>query len=169
MGSALDKQHTPTIDEFLTLPANLQSDWISKNIDDYEMRLYGDGYMGISYPVDTDVLDQYIENPLDYGVSDLISKQIKDISETRLEEIVEGANLTKEEVDALKNAIAEDDIEGWTLHSGFELELADGNQFALFRGYGEGQAGPRYEYDLTLSSRDAALDFILEEPLASVV
>ena len=168
MGSAFDKQHTPTIEQFLTLPAHLQFDWISKNIDDFEMRLYGDGYLGISYPVDTDVLDQYIENPLDYGVSNLLSTQIQDISETRLEEIDQGANLTKDEVDALKNAIAEDDIDGWTLHSGFEFELADGNQFVLFRGYGEGQAGPRYEYDLTLPSKDAALDFILEEPMASL-
>ena len=69
----------------------------------------------------------------------------------------------------LKNVIAQVDIDGWTLHSGFEFELADGNQFVLFRGYGEGQAGPRYEYDLTLPSKDAALDFILEEPLGSVV
>ena len=99
----------------------------------------------------------------------LFRSQIQDISETRREEIDQGANLTKDEVDALKNAIAEDDIDGWTMHSGFELELADGNQFVLFRGYGEGQAGPRYEYDLTLHSKDAALDFILKEPLGSVV
>ena len=167
--SAFNKQYKPTIEEFLTLPVHWQFDWISKNIDDYEMRLYGDGYLGISYPVDTDILDQYMANPLDYGVSNLLFTQIQDISETRSDQIDEGASLTKDEVDALKNAIAQDDIEGWTLHSGFEFELADGNQFVLFRGYGEGQAGPRYEYDLTLPSKDAALDFILEEPLGSVV
>ena len=67
--SAFNKQYKPTIEEFLTLPVHWQFDWISKNIDDYDMRLYGDGYLGISYPVDTDILDQYRENPLDYGVS----------------------------------------------------------------------------------------------------
>ena len=29
MGSALDKQHTPTIYEFMTLPAHLQFEWIA--------------------------------------------------------------------------------------------------------------------------------------------
>jgi len=29
MGSAFDKQHTPTIEQFLTLPAHLQFEWIA--------------------------------------------------------------------------------------------------------------------------------------------
>ena len=120
MGSAFDKQHTPTIEQFLTLPAHLQFDWISKNIDDYEMRLYGDGYLGISYPVDKDILDQYRENPLDYGVSDLISTQIQDISETRLEEIDQGANLTKDEVRFSLVGMWHD-----TSHRGFNVPVPD--------------------------------------------
>jgi hypothetical protein len=153
--SAFKKQHTPTTDEFSTLPARWQLQWFSRNIEDYEMRLYGDGYIGCSYSISTGDLERYLASPLDYGVSNLISAQNQEISGKRLEEIDQGAQLTEKEIDALTRAIAEDDVEGWALHSGFDVTLADGVSFALFEGYGEGQGGPRYQFQNWFKTKES--------------
>ena len=166
--SAFKKQHTPTTDEFSTLPARWQLEWISRNIEDYEMRLYGDGYIGCSYSISAGELEQYLASPLDYGVSNLISAQNQEVSGERLEEIDRGAQLTGNEIDALKRAIAEDDVEGWTLHSGFDVVLADGVSFALFEGYGEGQGGPRYQFENWFETKESALNYLSEKPFISL-
>lgn len=107
-------------------------------------------------------------NPSGYGVSNLISEQIQEISGNRLEEIDQGAQLTGREIDALKRAIAEDDVEGWTLHSGFDVVLADGVSFALFEGYGEGQAGPCYQFENWFKAKESALNYLSEKPFISL-
>ena len=166
--SKLIKNFRPRVSEFSCIPNHWQLEWISKNIDDYEMRLYGDGYIGCSYSISTGELEQYLASPLDYGVSNLISEQIQEISGNRLEEIDQGAQLTGREIDALKRAIAEDDVEGWTLHSGFDVVLADGVSFALFEGYGEGQGGPRYQFENWFKTKESALNYLSEKPFISL-
>jgi hypothetical protein len=46
------------------------------------------------------------------------SSKTKFIQKERLEKIDDGANLTLEEVEALKVGIAENDFDGWQTHSG---------------------------------------------------
>jgi hypothetical protein len=166
--SKLIKNFRPRVSEFSCIPNHWQLEWISRNIEDYEMRLYGDGYIGCSYSISTGELEQYLKNSLDYGVSNLIYAQNQEISSNRLKEIDLGAQLIGREIDALTRAIAEDDLEGWTLHSGFNVTLADGVSFALFEGYGEGQGGPRYQFENCFKTKDSALNYLSEKPFISL-
>ena len=68
--------------------------------------------MGAFYPIDIDI-DEYLNDRDAYGVSGLISKQDPEIDESRIEEIDNGAELTKAETYQLYQAIAEDDFDGW--------------------------------------------------------
>ena len=58
----------PSKAEFLNLPVEDQSAWIEANISEYETKLYGDNYLGCSYELDEDKLDEYLENRDDYIV-----------------------------------------------------------------------------------------------------
>ena len=84
----------PANAEFLKLSVEDQSAWIEANIPEYETKLYGDNYLGCSYDLDEDTLDEYLENRDDYGVSGLIEDQLPSLSEGRAFEIDDGAGLT---------------------------------------------------------------------------
>ena len=90
------EKHNIRVKEFLSLSNEAQFAWIEKNIPDYEIKLYGDGYLGAYYPRPID-WDEYLNNREDYGVSGLIASQAKEISHDRIEEIDEGALLTEKE------------------------------------------------------------------------
>ena len=65
------EKHNIRVREFLSLSNEAQFAWIEKNIPDYEIKLYGDGYLGAYYPRPID-WDEYLNNREDYGVSGLI-------------------------------------------------------------------------------------------------
>jgi hypothetical protein len=73
----------PSKAEFLQLSVEDQAAWIEANISEYETQLYGDNYLGCSYDLDEDTLDEYLENRDDCGVSGLIEEQLPSLSEER--------------------------------------------------------------------------------------
>ncbi|MDB0018515.1 hypothetical protein N9D84_04710, partial [Planktomarina temperata] len=103
----------PSKAEFLKLSVEDQAAWIEANIPEYEAHLYGNNYLGCSYDLDEDKLDEYLENRDDYGVSGLIEEQLPSLSEERAFEIDDDAGLTSEELEALRTAMAENDFDGW--------------------------------------------------------
>ena len=91
----------PSKAEFLSLSVEDQALWIEANVPDHETKLYGDNYLGCSYALDEAKFSEYLEYREDYGVSGLIEEQLPNISEVRIEEIDDGAELTSEELEAL--------------------------------------------------------------------
>lgn len=83
--------------EFLQLTDNEQLGWIEDNIEDFENLLFGDGYLGCSYPVEQIDVAEYEEYRNDYGTSHIIQKAMGGLSLDRLEAIEEGAELTENE------------------------------------------------------------------------
>ena len=66
------------------------------NIPEFEEHCYDKGYLGAFYPVDIDI-DEYLNDRETYGVSGLIAKQDPELRPDRIEEIDNGAELTKAE------------------------------------------------------------------------
>ena len=92
----------PSKAAFLKLTLDEQEAWIEANIPDDEVNLYGANYLGCSYELDEDTLEDYIEYRDDYGLSGIVSSQLPNMTKERLEKIDDGADLTLEEVEALK-------------------------------------------------------------------
>ena len=88
----------PSKSEFLRIPLNNQASWIENNVPEYEYNLYGDNYLGCSYEIDEDTLQEYLDEREDYDTSGLIARQMPEISEDRIDEIYEGAKLSDEEL-----------------------------------------------------------------------
>ena len=86
-----------TRQEFLELTDDKKLGWIEDNIQDYQVLLYGDGYLGCSYPVEQIDVAEYEENRDDYGTSHMIQKAMGGLSLDRLEAIEDGAELTENE------------------------------------------------------------------------
>ena len=80
----------PSRSEFMRLTLNDQGSWIENNVSEYGIKLYGDNYLGCSYEIDEDILQEYLDDREDYDTSGLIVGQIPDISEDRIDEIYEG-------------------------------------------------------------------------------
>ena len=100
------------IKQLLDLSYNEQSSWIETHIPNFDEQCYGEGYLGAFYPSEPD-LNDFLNDPEDYGVSRLIASQNAEISEARLNEINAGAELTETERKNLIAAIAEQDVDGW--------------------------------------------------------
>ena len=103
------------VQEFLNLSQEKQSEWVESNIPEFEEYCYDKGYLGAFYPVDIDI-DEYLNNRETYGVSGLIAKQDPELRPDRIEEIDNGAELTKAETYQLCKGIAEQDFYGWLTH-----------------------------------------------------
>ena len=153
-----------TRQEFMDLSSDQQLDWIEKNIEEYEVLLYSDGYLGCSYPTEEINMADYETYPLDYDTSGLIKTQSADITQSRMEEIDEGAKLTDHEREALACAIAEEDTEGWLGHHGFQIDLYDGSVFTYFVGHSMGQGGASFNFIGIYSSKEDLIEVIQEEP-----
>ena len=158
----------PSKAEFLKLPVEDQAAWIEANIPEYETQLYGDNYLGCSYDLDEDKLDEYLENRDDYGVSGLIEEQLPSLSEERAFEIDDGAELTNEELEALRTAMAENDFDGWDTHSGFYFKARFGALFALFVGQDIGQGGSEFELERVFANKKLALQHVSEKPMVAM-
>ena len=163
-----DKSNLPTVEEFGSFSSEEQLKWIEQNIEDYEQLLFGDGYLGCSYPVESIDLNEYLQYRDDYGVSGLIASNLTNISTVRQKEIDDGAKLTAEEISALQRAIAEENCEDWTSHCGFEVTLKDGTSFALFQGQGGGQGGPTFEFEQIFKTEKSAINSISDRPFAAL-
>ena len=158
----------PSKAEFLKLPVDDQFAWIEENIPEYAVRLHGDNYLGCSYDLDEDKLDEYLEYRDDYGVSGLIEEQLPILSEERAFEIDDGAELTNEELEALRTAMAENDFDGWDTHSGFYFKVRFGALYALFVGQDLGQGGSSFELEQVFKSRRLAVEHVSRKPIVAL-
>ena len=158
----------PSKAEFLKLPVDDQFAWIEENIPEYETQLYGNNYLGCSYDLDEDKLDEYLENRDDYGVSGLIEEQLPSLSEERAFEIDDGAELTSEELEALRTAMAENDFDGWDTHSGFYFKARFGALFTLFVGQDRGQGGSSFELERVFKAKKLAVEYVSEKPMVAL-
>jgi len=158
----------PSKAEFLKLSVEDQQSWIEANIYEYAVKLYGDNYLGCSYDLDEDKLDEYLEYRDDYGVSGLIEEQLPGLSEERAFEIDDGAELTSEELEALRTAMAENDFDGWDTHSGFYFKVRFGALYALFAGQDMGQGGSEFELEQVFKSRRLAVEYVAKKPMVAL-
>lgn len=158
----------PSKAEFLKLSAADQIAWIEANIPEYEAQLYGDNYLGCSYDLDEDKLNDYLEYRDDYGVSGLIGEQLPSLSEEREFEIDDGAELTSEELEALRTALAENDFDGWDTHSGFYFKVRLGALYALFVGEDRGQGGSDFELEQVFRSKKLTLQYVSQKPMVAL-
>lgn len=156
------------VKEFLNLAQEEQSEWVDINIPDYETLCYDDGYLGAFYPVDIVDIDEYLNDRDAYGVSGLISGQDPEIDESRIEEIDNGAELTKAETYQLYQAIAEDDFFGWLTHNSFEIHLLDGTLHLYFQGKSISVDGFKFEYNRAFQTYKTMLEYISDLPLSYV-
>ncbi|MDA9082864.1 hypothetical protein OAB03_00935 [Planktomarina temperata] len=158
----------PSKAEFLKLSDEDQLAWIEANVPKYVEKLYGDNYLGCSYEIDEDTVDEYLEYREDYNVLGLIGKQLPNISDERIDEIDEGAELTDEELEALRNGIAENDESGWDLHSGFYFKVRFGALYGLFVGHERGQGGCDFELERVFANKQLALQQVSEKPMVAI-
>ena len=150
--------------EFLQLNSVQQLDWIDQNIEEYEVLLYNDGYLGCSYPTEQINLEQYENYPLDYDTSGMIKNQLASITASRIDEIDEGAKLNDHEREALAISIAEEDTEGWLGHHGFQIDLDDGSVFTYFVSNSMGPGGASFEFMGIYASREDMSAAVQDEP-----
>ena len=158
----------PAKAEFLKLSVEDQQSWIEANVPTYVEKLYGDNYLGCSYEIDEDTVLEYLEYREDYNVLGLIGKQLPNISDERIDEIDEGAELTDEELEALRNGIAENDESGWDLHSGFYFKVRFGALYGLFVGHERGQGGCDFELERVFANKQLALQQVSEKPMVAI-
>jgi hypothetical protein len=86
----------------------------------------------------------------------------------RLEKIDDGANLTLEEVEALKVGIAEDDYHGWQIHSGQYIKVRFGAVYALYVGEDIGQGGANFELEAVFRSKSKAMLALNDKPMIAL-
>lgn len=158
------EKHNIRVRDFLAMSDADQFAWVEKNIPDYEVKLYGDGYLGAYYPRSID-WDEYLNNREDLGVSGLIASQNKEIIDERIEEIDQGATLTEKEKDHLANAVAENDHESWITHNGFGISLSNGSIYVLFEGHSLGPGGFDFKFFGIFESYEQLLTHMTSQPL----
>lgn len=158
----------PSKTDFLGLSLEDQAMWIEANVANHEAKLYGDHYLGCSYALDEATLSEYLEYREDYGVSGLIEEQLPTISEGRIEEIDDGAELSNDELEALSNAIAANDFDGWDVHSGFYVKVRFGAVYALYVGSSLGQGGTSFELEKVLKTQGKALQHVSDKPMLAL-
>lgn len=156
--------------EFLDLSCSEQEDWIVENISDYQERLYGDGYLGCSYPVEKIDFEEYRLYAEDNNTADLISSKCGILKAHRVSQINAGAHLSKRERKCLADAIAEQDSDGWIGHHGFEIQFVDGSVFAYFTDESLGQGGFLFTYVDAFETKQEMLEYFSDDyALASEV
>ena len=166
--TALFRRYKPTLTQFQNLLTSDQFYWLSKRYTDYADLCFGDGYLGISYPINDAEVREYAEQPEEYGVVDILLDRGLTLSDKRVREILACSQLTQEELDIVIEAIAENDTDGWWGHHGFEIELADQPAFAHFIGCSLGQGGIEFEYCGAFKDAQSLKDWIESQPLGQL-
>ena len=155
------------VQEFLNLSQEKQSEWVESNIPEFEEYCYDKGYLGAFYPVDIDIYE-YLNDRETYGVSGLIAKQDPELRPDRIEEIDNGAELTKAETYQLCKGIAEQDFYGWLTHNSFEVSFLDGNVYLYFQGESIGAASFDFKYKKPFQTYKLMLEYITDLPFSYV-
>ena len=163
----MNKKFGITVEEFLTFSEDKQLEWIGNNIPDYEMYCYGDGYLGAFYPLEID-LEEFLDDRDAYGVSGLISSQNPEISDERVKQIDDGAEITEKEKENLLAAIAEADVDSWLTHNSFEIQFLDGSVHAYFVGHSLGPGGYEFKYKACFKTYQSMLEVISEQPMSYI-
>ena len=102
------------------------------------------------------------------GTPEMIVKQMPDISEDRIDEIYEGAELTDEELESLKSGIANSDESGWKIHSGQYIKARFGALYALYTGEDMGQGGANFELERVFANKKLALKYLSKKPMIAL-
>lgn len=163
--TSLFKGYKPNLEQFQSLPLSDQFYWLSKKYPDYADLCYGEGYLGMSYPVNDALVQEHEDQPEEYGVVDILRDRVPTLSDERARAILAGSKLSQEELDVVIEAIAENDTDGWWGHHGFEIELADQTVFAHLIGRSLGQGGVDFEYYGTFTDAHSLKDWIERQPL----
>jgi hypothetical protein len=158
----------PSKAAFLKLTLSEQEAWIEATVPNHEGNLYGENYLGCSYELDEDTLAEYLDCRDDYDVSGIISSQLPNLTEERLEAIDDGADLTFEEVEALKSGIAENDFHGWQIHSGQYIKVRFGAVYALYIGEDIGQGGAIFKLETVFKSKSIAKRALDDRPMIAL-
>ncbi|MDC0096656.1 hypothetical protein OAI58_10300 [Amylibacter sp.] len=158
----------PSRAKFFRLTLNNQEAWIEKNVSEYDYNLYGDNYLGCSYEIDEDIFQEYLDDRENIDTSGLIARQMPDISDDRINEIYEGAELTDVELESLKSGIADSDESGWKLHSGQYIKIRFGALYALYTGEDMGQGGASFELEHVFANKRLALRYISKKPMIAL-
>lgn len=166
--SAMFRRYKPSLKQFQSLPISVQFHWISKRYPDYADLCYGEGYLGMSYPINDALVQDYEDQPEEYGVVDILRGRVPALSDERARNILAGSKLSQEELDIVIEAIAENDADGWWGHHGFEIELADQTVFAHFIGRSLGQGGVDFEYYGTFNDGQSLKNWIERQPLGQL-
>ena len=103
-----------------------------------------------------------------HNTSGLIAKQMPEISEDRIDEIYEGAELSDEELESLKSGIANSDESGWELHSGQYIKTRFGALYALYTGEDMGQGGANFELERVFANKKLALKYVSKKPMIAL-
>jgi hypothetical protein len=147
--------------EFLNLPIDAQASWVTHSFPDYQMQAYEDScFFGMFYKVRDDQINSYISNREYFETLDILRDALPEFSDHRATEIEAGAPLTKSEIAALKQHIADKDVSGWTGVHGWNLQCDDGEVFVLFWGHSEGQFGIRLEYVRAYETKKQAFEWL---------
>ena len=158
----------PSKSDFLSWPIIKQEAWIEEHYPNFAENLFGTNYLGSSYTLNQSTLDEYLEYREDYGTSSMIAAQIKTTSEERIQQIDAGLSLTQTEKDALRKAIAEDDEQGWEIHSGQYLKVRLGAVYALYVGQDIGQGGVDFELEKVFSKKRDALNYLAQKEMITL-
>ena len=147
--------------EFLNLPIDAQASWVIHSFPDYQTRACEDScFFGMFYKVRDDQINSYISDREYFETLDILRGALPEFSEHRATEIEAGAPLSKSEVTALKQHIADQDVSGWTGVHGWNLQCDDGEVFGLFWGHSEGQFGIRLEYACAYETKEQAFEWL---------
>ena len=166
--AAMFMRYKPSLKRFQSLPLSDQFYWLSKKYPDYADLCYGEGYLGVSYPINDALVQDYEYQPEEYGVVDILRNRVPALSDDRARDILAGSKLSQEELDVVIEAIAENDTDGWWGHHGFEIELADQTVFTHFIGRSLGQGGVDFEYCGTFNDAQSLKDWIERQPLGQL-
>ena len=161
------QKYSLKVKEFLALSKEKQSEWMETKIPEFEEYCYDKGYLGAFYPVDIDI-DVYLNDRDAYGVSGLIAEQDPEIGDRRIEDIDNGAELTKAETYQLCKGIAEQDFYGWLTHNSFEVSFLDGNVYLYFQGESIGAASFDFKYKKPFQTYKLMLEYITDLPFSYV-
>lgn len=141
-----------------------QIEWLLKqcpkeDIDDLRGRAY-DQPIGSYVVFDVSLLEDCLANPEAYDAGWRVQNRIS-ISDERTREINEGKELTDAELDALKAALLDEQVDSdeGTFCAGFLVSADTGDAvFAAFTGPSEGQGGIQYDFAGLFNSRANAVE-----------
>ena len=149
-------------ENFLSLSISEQEQWISENIFEFEENLYGDGFLNSSYALDEIDFHEYQDFPEDYQTASLIKSGGVDLSEKRIKQINEGADLSEQEKRCLASAISGADISLLIGHHYLKINLHGGEVFAYFTGRDAGMFGFDFAYVRSYSDMHSLMDDLPE-------